>query len=447
MTRERTALATDVFRQTLDPDDAPGKPSRPGLLRFSGWGLEQRLGGDRRAMIDTLRKDIEAMQKALPPKFAYVHGVRDVEAPVDLQVHVRGNPMRLGDVVPRGFVSVLSPGERTTFTTGSGRLELARTITTQPLALRVIVNRVWKQHMGTGIVNTPSNFGINGERPTHPELLDYLAQYFVDHGMSIKALHKEILRSRVYALSADTQAAAAAKDSGNRLYWRANRKRMSAEQIRDGVLSVSGALDTRLGGPSTPLTPLGDRRTIYGKVSRFKLDEFLQLFDFPSPSQTAEQRYATTVPLQRLFFMNSEFMQQHAEQLAERVVDEPDDVARIGKIYRLVFGRAATAAEISAGRDFLKAEALKQYEERKAKAADPKAKEEEAAAAAIATAREGKTGDDAKADSTPDAEGMMAGVVPGAKPGEKEAAKLRPITTFGRYVKVLLSSNEFLFVS
>ena len=122
--------------------------------------------------------------------------------------------------MPRGFLSVLSPAERVTFSKGSGRLDLARTIAAHPLALRVIVNRVWKGHFGTGLVNTPSNFGVNGERPTHPELLDYLAQYFVDHGLSIKALHREIMRSAVYRLSADHQAAAFAKDSGNRLYWR-----------------------------------------------------------------------------------------------------------------------------------------------------------------------------------------------------------------------------------
>ncbi len=310
----------------LDPDDAPGKPERPGLLRFSGWGLEQRLGGDRRALVEGLRKDIAAMEKALPTKYAYVHGVREMETATDLQVHLRGNPMRLGDSVPRGFLSVLGhPAERVTFTKGSGRLDLARTIAVQPVALRVIVNRVWKEHFGTGLVNTPSNFGVNGERPTHPELLDYLAQYFVDHGLSIKALQREIMRSAVYRLSADHQAAAFAKDSGNRLYWRANRHRMSAEQIRDSVLYVSGALDERLGGPSQALTPLGDRRTIYGRVSRYKLDEFLQLFDFPSPSQTAEQRFSTNVPLQRLFFMNSDFIQQHAERVAEQVADEADD--------------------------------------------------------------------------------------------------------------------------
>jgi hypothetical protein len=389
-----------------------------------------------------LRKDIEAMQKALPPKYAYVHGVGDVEKAVDLQVHLRGSPTRLGDAVPRGFLSVLSP-ERVTFSTGSGRLELARTIAAHPLALRVLVNRVWKGHFGTGLVNTPSNFGKNGERPTHPALLDYLAQYFVDHGLSIKALHREIMRSAVYRTSADHQAAAFAKDAGNRLYWHTGRKRLSAEQIRDSVLFVAGALDARLGGPSVPLTPLAARRTIYGRVSRYKLDEFLQLFDFPSPSQTAEQRFATNVPLQRLFFMNSDFVQQHAERLAETVVDEPDDEARIRKVYRRIFGRAPSAEEVKAGRDFLQAEAFKQYEDRRTEANKPK----DTAAKDAALDRAAQDTSGADGEGPPDANGMMAGVTPDAKTSEEEKKKMLPVTAFGRYIKILLSSNEFIFVS
>jgi cytochrome c553 len=457
MSRERTALWTDVFRENLDPDAAPGKPTRPGLLRFTGWSLEQRLGDDRRALIDGLRKDIESMQKAMPPKYAFVHGVRDLETPANLQVHLRGSPHRLGDAVPRGFLSVLSPGERLRFAQGSGRLELARTIAAHPLALRVIVNRVWKGHFGTGLVDTPSNFGINGERPSHPELLDHLARFFADHGSSLKALHREIMRSAVYQLSADNQPAAFAKDSGNRLYWRASRRRLSAEQIRDSVLMVSGALDSRVGGPSIAMTPLATRRTIYGRVSRYKLDEFLQLFDFPSPSQSAEQRFATNVPLQRLFFMNSDFMQQHAERLAERVADEPDDDARIQKTYRTLFGRAATADEVKVGLDFLRAEAFKQHEDRRA--AEKKAAEAAAAnkdgppggmkptAADPPAAMPDAVAEGAEGDAPPPADGMMAGVTPGVKTAEDEKKKMLPVTAFGRYIKILLSSNEFVFVS
>jgi hypothetical protein len=438
MTKDRTALYRDVFVVDLRSDSfVPGQRSSPGLLRFRGWSLEQRLGPDRGATIEALRKDIEAAEKALPPKYAYVHGVRDVTDITDPKVNVRGSPTRLGDTVPRGFLTVLSPGERVKFASGSGRLELSRTILAQPLALRVIVNRVWKEHFGTGLVNTPSNFGLNGEKPSHPELLDYLARYFVDHGLSIKALHKEILRSAVYQLSADDQPAARAKDGGNRLYWHANRRRMSAEQIRDSVLAVSGVLDAKVGGPSVTLTPLNARRTVYGKVSRYKLDEFLQLFDFPSPSQTAEQRFSTNVPLQRLFFMNSDFVQQHAEKLADQVAAEPDDPARIAKAYRLIFGRAPTAQELQAGREFLAGEAMKQYEERRAAAKAPAS-----ADAPVGPASRGGISED-----DPPAAGMMAGVSPGVSSPEDEKKKFLPVTAFGRYVKVLLSSNEFVFIS
>ena len=449
MSKERTALYRDVFIVDLTDEGLPGlyQPGKPGLLRFRGWGLEQRLGPDRRELIAGLRKDIESMEKALPPKYTYVHGVRDVETVENLKVHLRGNPMRLGDTVPRGFLSVLSSDQRITFSAGSGRLELARAIASSPLAQRVIVNRVWKGHFGTGLVNTPSNLGVNGERPTHPELLDYLAQSFVANGSSIKAMHREIMRSAVYRLSADHDARAFAKDGGNRLYWHATRRRLAAEQIRDSVLFVSGALDPRVGGPSVPLTPLGTRRTVYGRVSRYKLDEFLQLFDFPSPSQTAEQRFSTNVPLQRLFFMNSDFMQQHAERLAESVADEPDDAARIEKVYRKLFGRAPTPDEVKAGRAFLQAEALKQHEDRARAAKEAEKKNGDGKAIPAEPAAPDTKDAERGGDMEPTADGMMAGVKPGAKPSDDEAQKMLPVSTFGRYVKILLSSNEFIFVS
>jgi hypothetical protein len=214
---------------------------------------------------------------------------------------------------------------------------------------------------------------------------------------------------------------------------------MSAEQIRDSVLFVSGALNVKMGGPSIALTPLADRRTVYAKVSRYKLDEYLQLFDFASPSQTAEQRFATNVPLQRLFFMNSDFIQQHAERLAEALADEPDDTSRIVKAYRTLFGRAPTEAEITAGRSFLRTEAVKQYEDRRADAA-------KAAADAKSPTADATAGGESNADKPAPMEGMMAGVLPGVQSGAPPE-KMLPVTTFGRYLKVLLSSNEFLFVS
>ena len=196
-------------------------------------------------------------------------------------------------------------------------MELAELIVKQPIAMRVIVNRIWKGHFGTGIVDTPSNFGFGGERPTNPELLEYLASEFVKNGMSIKKLQREIMLSAVYQLSTADDKEASAKDSGNRLYWRASRKRMDAEQLRDSVLDVAGDLDDSLGGPSKDLTPDFHRRTVYGQVSRYKLDAYLQLFDFPPPNISAEKRFTTTVPLQRLFLMNSDFMQLEAEDAVQ----------------------------------------------------------------------------------------------------------------------------------
>ena len=436
---DRMHLWMDVFERDL-VDPAVAGPTaeffRPGLLRFGGFTLERWLGADRRVYLDELRKDIESMQKALPPKYAYVHGVRDIEKPVEQKLHVRGNPMREGDVVSRRFLQVLSPAEPMALTKGSGRMELADAIVRQPIALRVIVNRVWKWHFGTGLVDTPSNFGKLGERPTNPELLDYLAQTFADEGYSIKKLHKRIMLTAVYQLSANDSAANYAKDAGNRFYWRANRKRLSAEQIRDGVLSVSGALETKMGGPSIDLNPTATRRTVYGKISRYKLDQFLQLFDFPAATISAEQRFSTNVPLQRLFFMNSDFIQQQAEKIAQKVQGEPDNRTRVTKAYRMIFGRAPTEAELTTALEYLSAEPLRAYEERRL--AEEKEKKE-------------KEADPKKAKPAPPKpmvmpmEGMMAGVTPPGAPDEAPKKPL-PVTPLGRYIKVLLSSSEFLFV-
>jgi hypothetical protein len=424
---------------------------KSGLLAFRGWSLERQLGPDRRALIQGLKDDIAAMEKAMPEPYPFVHGVADVENPVNLKVAIRGSAYRSGQEIPRGYLTVLSPGARRTFTKGSGRLELADTIIHEPIAARVIVNRLWKGHFGTGIVDTPSNFGVNGERPTHPELLEYLASQFVAGGLSIKAMQRQIMLSAVYQLDNTMVQANFDKDSGNRLYWRANRIRLTAERLRDSVLFVAGTLEDKMGGPATVLTPLSGRRTIYGKVSRYRLDEFLQLFDYPSPMQSAEKRFTTNVPLQRLFLMNSDFMQQQAEKLADRVITLPNDTERIQKAYRLIFGRAPTAAELAAGLEFLAAEPMRQYEEKKKEAAEKaegteKGKLMPAAGAPGAPPAAAPAAAPASPPAVAPVDGMMAGVTPGVGAGKDEKEK-RPVTTFGRYVKILLSSNEFLFVN
>ncbi len=460
---EKVNLWTDVFERDLQEGFDPAQVFehvKPGLLSFEGWGLERQLSAERRGYIEALRADIEARKKAMPPHYPYVHGVQDAEKPVNLKVSLRGNPFNLGDEAPRGFLSVLSPDAPMAFSKGSGRRELAEAIVKQPITMRVIVNRVWKGHFGTGLVDSPSNFGMTGERPTNPELLEYLAHSFTTNGLSIKKLHREILLSSVYQLSDGYSKENFDKDSANRLYWRANRKRMDSEQIRDSMLFVSGALEARMYGPSAPLTPGYNRRTVYGKVSRYRLDEYLQLFDFPSPSMSSEKRFATNVPLQRLFLMNSDFMQQQAELLARRVAAEPDNAARIRKAYSLVLGRAPTDAELSAGVEDLKREPMQEYEERKAAAAKKEAEAKAAEAkmakdgapkdgkssapAAMPASRPAGSGQTPKSDLA-GADGMMAGVMADAanKPPDY---KLLPPTTWGRYVKILLSSGEFLYV-
>jgi Protein of unknown function (DUF1553) len=297
---------------------------------------------------------------------------------------------------------------------------------------------------------------MTGERPTNPELLEYLAHVFVSNGMSVKKLHREILLSSVYQLSGDYAQQNFEKDSGNRLYWRANRRRMDAEQIRDSLLSVSGSLESKMYGPSAPLSPANKRRTVYGKVSRYRLDEYLQLFDFPSANLSSEKRFATNVPLQRLFFMNSDFVAQQAELLVKRVSSEPDNAARIRKAYSLIFGRPPAEAELSAGLEYLKREPMQEYEERKIekekKEAEAKKTKDTKSGAAEAmpasAARPPGAGQSPKSSSNSGiaADGMMAGVAPdAAKPADQP--KLLPPTAWGRYIKILLSSGEFIYVN
>lgn len=490
---DQTAFWTEIFVRELkdneDPNDMVEMDARkitPGVLMFRGWGLESRIGPEAQARLKSLHDDLEALKKKIYPYYPFVHGVKDSESPVNLQLALRGNPETLGAEVPRHFLSIFSEGDPAPLNQGSGRLQLADLIAKQPIAMRVIVNRIWKADFGTGIVDTPSNLGFGGERPTDPELLEYLASEFLKNGMSIKRLQREIMLSAVYQLSTADNKEASEKDSGNRLYWRANRKRMEAEQVRDSILEVAGDLDDSLGGPSKELTPDFHRRTVYGQVSRYKLDAYLQLFDFPPPNISAEKRFTTTVPLQRLFLMNSDFVQIEAEALYKRAAAEADNRARIRKLYSLVYGREPKETEVQAGLEYLRTEPLKEYEESKnkqrpkeaekdkenAKAgeteeAEPKPSAEGAMAPAAgakpATARtsiaesEPDTAADviaqqgAETPANSNAEmgmGMMAGM-PGASrggPARPAEIKYQP-TVWGRYAKLLLSSTEFIFIN
>ncbi len=334
--------------------DAPVKFGQ-GVLYYPGDKIDRFLSATLRGHADRLRAKVDALTDALPEKYPFLHVVHDKEDPKDEHVHIRGSKDNLGAEVPRRFLTILG-GEP--FQTGSGRLDLAEAIACDdnPLTARVMVNRIWLHHFGRGIVNTPSNFGRMGERPSHPELLDYLAARFVKSGWSTKAMHREIMLSAAYARSSESIETNEEIDPDNRLLWRANRRRLDVEALRDSLLQVSGNLEISLGGEPTLISdPANRRRTVYSYVSRRKLDKSLGLFDFPNPNQTSPQRIGTNTPLQGLFFLNSEFVMRQAERLSDRLIDEfgDDDSKRIERAYWLVYGRAPTKEEIALGRNYL----------------------------------------------------------------------------------------------
>jgi mono/diheme cytochrome c family protein len=357
LTSERLSLWMDVFSKDLNElGNLDASHARPGLLAFRDYGLQRQLSPEWGAHLAALRDEIAARRKEMP-EFPFVHGIMDVDDPKDIRIHVRGSPYNLGDPATRRFVEVLSDGEPKPFAKGSGRLELAESIAESPIAARVIANRVWKWHFGTGIVNTPSNFGKMGERPSHPELLEYLAKSFVDGGRSLKQINREILLSATYQMASTYDEASYKKDPADRLHWRGPRQRLEAEQIRDSLLAVSGELDSTPGGPPADLANVADRRrTVYGRISRFRLDTFLQVFDFPNPAISSEGRMETSVPLQRLYFMNSGFVNRQAEALAKRAASEAGDDNKIRKAYELVYQREPEQREVEAGVAFLKRE-------------------------------------------------------------------------------------------
>jgi mono/diheme cytochrome c family protein/cytochrome c553 len=425
--RERQNLYTDMFLYELteETSNIPGRRFRPGLLVFSGYGLERQLSAEWNAHIASVKADIEKMRKAMPKQFPFVHGVKDDENPANIKIHLRGSPYSLGEEAPRQFPMVLASADAKPFSKGSGRAELADAIAAHPLTARVIVNRVWRQHFGTGIVETPSNFGVAGEKPSHPELLEYLASEFVANGRSIKKLHRMILLTSAYQLSSEYSAENAAKDSSNRLYWRANRQRMDAEQIRDSMLVASDTLDRKMFGPSEEFKDDFKRRTVYGRVSRFKLDTYLTLFDFPNPNITAEKRYITNVPLQRLFFLNSDFVYGQASKFVRRLQEEETDEKKIAKAYRLLFQRDATPAELKVGLDYLAAERARPAD----KESDKKNGE-----------------DDPKSLKPTDEESGEEGWQMSRPEVAEEKKKKQKADPWIQYARVLLSSSEFTFI-
>ncbi len=282
-----------------------------------------------------------------PPR---AHTLVEHPLPYDPRIFLRGNPTRPGNRVPRQFLQALSGEHRQPFVVGSGRLELAQAVASRdnPLTARVLVNRVWGYHFGAGLVRTPSNFGLRGQPPTHPELLDYLAARFMDEGWSIKKLHRWIMLSGTYQQSSRDRADQQVRDPENRLLWKMNRRRLDFEALRDSLLMAAGRLDLSLGGPSIDLTlPTANRRTIYGLIDRQGLPGMLPTFDFASPDTHSPERYTTTVPQQALFLMNGPLAAEWTRSFVQRadVKDLADPPQRVARMVAIAWGRSPTQRE------------------------------------------------------------------------------------------------------
>ncbi len=281
----------------------------------------------------------------------------------DMHILPHANVAAPGALAPRQFPTVLSKGD-TTFKQGSGRLEFANDVFTQsgPLAARVIVNRVWGWHFGKPLVATESDFGWQGEKPSHPDLLSDLSARFLANGLSLKWLHRRIMLSAAYRQSSHPRADGLAADPTNILVWRMNPRRLDIEAYRDNLLRISGDLEDKIPALSFDLdAPTNHLRTVYGRVSRGRLNTLLALYDFPDPVMTAPKRELTTSPLQQLFVMNSPFMQERAADLVKRVDTAPEMTAKVRGMYRDALNRNPMPKELDAALTYLDKGTLTQF--------------------------------------------------------------------------------------
>ncbi len=327
---------------------------------------------DEQAQLAALQNEVKALQQTLP-KLPETMAVSE-DTTENLRVHLRGSHLTLGGSVARRFPRVFSADEPAALDSeGSGRRQLADWLVRpeHPLTSRVMVNRVWHWHFGEGLVRSPDNFGTLGERPTHPELLDWLARRFVEQGWSLKALHRLIMLSSTYQMNTAMNSRAAQADPENRLWWRMNRRRHEAEALRDGLLAACGTLDLTMGGTMVPtknhdyVTGTGSnlppnlynsqRRSIYLPVVRSALYDVFQSFDFADPSVMNGRRDTTTVAPQALFMMNSQLVAQGTRSWALRLLQDPpaDDAARVEAIYQQAYSRPATASEAGRALQFV----------------------------------------------------------------------------------------------
>ena len=323
--------------------------------------LDYVLPADSLSLVKGLRKEIERLEQSAPVEPPMAYAVKQGES-VEQHVFIRGNHNNLGSPVRKEFPVILAGNEQQPIASRSGRLELARWLANpnHPLTSRVIANRLWQWHFGQGLVRTPNNFGVMGELPTHPELLDFLARRFVSEGWSMKAMHRLIMRSSTYQMQSRISDEAWKKDSANRLWSRFNRRRLTVEEMRDSLLGIDGSLDLTMGGALTEsLDSYGfdeayvhpdetRRRTVYLPIYRNRMPTMLTLFDFADPAASIAARPKTSVAPQGLYFMNSDFVQERARALASHLLqsDEAGDSGRIEKAYWLALTRKPDPQEV-----------------------------------------------------------------------------------------------------
>lgn len=337
--------------------------------------------------IEAMNQELKALDSLTidPPA---IMGVVDGTITRTLPIHIRGSYLTLGKPVERGFPEVMhtSLTKPVMPTKQSGRLELARWMasTEHPLTARVMVNRLWRWHFGKGIVSTTDNFGLLGDKPSHPALLDWLARTFMENGWSIKDMHRLLMTSAAYQQASSVSHSMADKadprliDPENRLLWRAHIQRLEAEQVRDAMLAVSGWLNPQIGGKTIPLrnrefvfnhtskdatTYESPRRALYLPIIRNNLYDMLEQFDFPDPTMPTGSRNSTVVAPQALIMLNSPVVWQSAEKLAATLAPTASDEQRVQKLFSLLFGRPPTSQEQQRVLDLLKETTVSQVDQ------------------------------------------------------------------------------------
>lgn len=325
-----------------------------------------------REKLKPFRTELRGLEvPGIPPNVASAYAVREGKA-MDACLQIRGDPKQPGVAVRRDVPKFLSNGKPLAIPGGSsGRLQFAEWLASaeNPLAARVMVNRIWHHHFGRGIVGTPSNFGLGGEAPTHPELLDWLAAYFMRNNWSVKAVQRLIVQSKTYRLSSAEYAEARDMDPGNRFYWRHDRRRLDAESIRDSMLMVGGSLDLTNPGnhpfPSfqewhwTQHNPFktsyeSSHRSVFLMTQRFKQHPYLGLFDGADANTSTDVRAVSTVPAQALFMMNNSFVQEQATALARRLLSVcEDDRQRVLLAGELVWSREIRGQECAKALEYI----------------------------------------------------------------------------------------------